>query len=714
MTKAQESAEKLLTKSGTKRKASSSSSNNRPFGQGSSGYNRPTGGASYSSSRGRGSNYWKKGKETLFFSNKYFKKSSTVGFRHAKTCTPKSEKTFPGFTWKNKFRGRETKIFSAKLESTDLRPKHSGDSSRLETTHKRQTTSGEDACTDSNVQNRTDCGGHRNSVNATERSCKTSSRRTISVNHLCETQERAEQVSTNNKLEEPEPSHALYPFQDGGHEKCDGPSKSGGLYDQNRLEGCILAHSYSPLISKVPQVLLETKTVRDVSTSFWDRSRPTDIHKTDESSIVNLEASNGGHNSLLRRHVNFGPDKGGSNSGKGLSSLSFDAIRVHNQLGKVSTSTNPGSRIFGHDNKQCDHANMATRGKSTITTGPMSKNLKGEGIDFERVGKPDWQIALNSTSNFNGFTSNQRTSTGSDKSSEEVSELRRENHTVCTGTERTSVVDKQHHTGTRSSSETRQPRNGNLYRCFIPPGLGSFPGRGVINRGSVDKRGEGQQPYKRTGTHSSRVGYKNLPQKSETKVTAYIHGQYDSTPLFDSQGGHKESKNDRYFQENMGVPRETRNNDYCIMDSLKGEPEGGQEVSTEGQCQRMGTISEYIHPADKNLGTTRNGLFCIQSNEKAPKLYVPRSRPLLSSSQCTVSTMGEISIHIPTVLSDRKSVENNSCSINSESIDNSSIMARTTMVSSLTKNVHCPPSITSADLRLTKKPHGGNSPFDQK
>ena len=89
-------------------------------------------------------------------------------------------------------------------------------------------------------------------------------------------------TQTGDKLEEVEHLHTLQPLQDGEYISPEGTSSKGGLYVQDRPEGCLSV--ITPTVAKVCKLQMGGKVIPVSSPLFRSWSCPKDIHKIDENS----------------------------------------------------------------------------------------------------------------------------------------------------------------------------------------------------------------------------------------------------------------------------------------------------------------------------------------------------------------------------------------------------------------------------------------------
>ena len=139
---------------------------------------------------------------------------------------------------------------------------------------------------------------------------------------------------------------AIYSFQNGRHEECNGPSRGRGLHGGNSPERGLLAHTNPPVIQEIPQISVETETIRDAGSSIWGGTGTTNFHKTYESSLNNIKETTDNNNSLSGQPVDK-QNKGGGNGSQGFSDLSTEKSGLHNKLGKVCHGTNTKDRVPG-------------------------------------------------------------------------------------------------------------------------------------------------------------------------------------------------------------------------------------------------------------------------------------------------------------------------------------------------------------------------------
>ena len=713
--KAQESAEKLFAKSGSKRKWSAT---NRPNQQGlSPSYQgpRPSGGAP--TQRGRG-NWNRRGKKDSNLYSQGPSKGQAMGTRKPSTCPSQTKIAFSRWPKKDKYTSvcGKTEVFSGKLGSVDFRPENSRDCERVETSHKRQTSTMEGAKGDSNVPGEKGNSEKRDSDYDTE-GCPergTICKGPVSVNNFCEAQKGSKQISTNYQSKESEQLHALHPLQNGRDEKCVRPVESGRLHDKDRFEGCLLAYPNTPREPKVFTFSVGGKALRNVCSSFWSGTRSTNFHKIIKSTFDSPEETDGEISSLLGRPTDYRINEGRSNPVEGLCTVSASETWLLDKLGKIRTQAIPGDGVSRYDNKQHHNDSVVTKRKGPEAIEPLSGHSETGSNKFEKPCKPYRETASNVTCHINGTDAGESFTTGFNKGSTTGVNVRVGSETLIRIPGRAQVVGEQHNTEPRGPNENGNPGHSNLHRCLIRSRMGSFPGRREINRGSLDQRGEGRPPYKRVRTLSSGNSTENIFKRQGSQTSSYLHGQHDSIALFNPQRGDKISKVDTNSKKDMGTPQQEWDHDYCVLDPIKGKQNSGLEVETESQLQRMGIIRSDFSKTNKQMGVTRDRLFCIKDNEKTSPLHILKPRPRVPNNECSVSELGKVPISVSPILPNGQGSKNSQKSRNTESSTNSTSMARTTLVSNTTINADSRTNFDSSKEEQSFKSHARITPTSLK
>ena len=107
-----------------------------------------------------------------------------------------------------------------------------------------------------------------------------------------------------------------------------------------------------------------------------------------------------------------------------------------------------------------------------------------------------------------------------------------------------------------------------LHRCFIGEGLGRFPGKWDINRGSVNQAGERKLSHKRAGTFSNINCPENIFEEQGEKASSHIHRQHDCPTLSSPQRGDKVKIVDCNSKKNLGFSLGKGDHDYCLLDPI--------------------------------------------------------------------------------------------------------------------------------------------------
>ena len=358
----------------------------------------------------------------------------------------------------------------------------------------------------SHVKERERHSGQRGQTNAPKRGNKggTPDTRAIHLHNFCAPQEGGKQIPTNNKPKTIKQIPAIYSFQNGRHEECNGPSRGRGLHGGNSPERGLLAHTNPPVIQEIPQISVETETIRDAGSSIWGGTGTTNFHKTDESSLNNIKETTDNNNSLSGRPPVDKQNKGGGNGSQGFSDLSTDKPGLHNKLGKVCHGTNTKDRVPGMILDSREMTISLPRGKILNLTRLCQDTLLRQEPhslrDLARlVVKLYATLPTVSAAPLQLRYLQQDLIQAQQKGWNYESKLffitRRQIGTV--------VVDRTLAPG--------KPRDGNIFRCIVSSRLGCSDGRGLLNRGCVDPSRKDYFSHKRVGITGSRDSHRNIP-----------------------------------------------------------------------------------------------------------------------------------------------------------------------------------------------------------
>ena len=192
--------------------------------------------------------------------------------------------------------------------------------------------------------------------------------------------------------------HSLSSLQNERLAFAEGHAERERLHVQDRPEGCLLLCSTAKKISEVYPVLLGRSVIRIPVSMFWSGTSSMNFYKATENPNSNSTKNQHSDHRLPGRYALDEPNNRRPEHGKGNIDFSLTSTGVHNKSEKISTVSNPETRILRPGNRLSQHDSNFANGKSKKFKLEMQK-LDGKS-QTNLVGnyKLDRFTSLNSTS----------------------------------------------------------------------------------------------------------------------------------------------------------------------------------------------------------------------------------------------------------------------------------------------------------------------------
>ena len=431
---------------------------------------------------GRGQNFFQSnqsqsannriGKSNFFFIKNKFS-TNFVSSRLSKG-PPTSEKLVSGQVESGSTTCREGKIFHQELGKTDKGSLSAGDSSRLQNSIYKHSTSNFFAQSRQLIQGRKETSGTGNRTNARERGNYQSEslQRPVFKQHFHSPQKRWWE-QTCNKPENVEQFHPLSSLQDGRTFSNKRIAFTERLVGEGRFERCLFLYTHPAEFTEILTFRMGRFSLSVHQLMLWPISCSIGVHKTFESSYNTFKKTSDQVNHIPRRHTSNGLLKGGDGNSQGYVDFSITTPRLRDQCEKVRIDSNKDNRVSGSYNRLSEDGNVPIRGKNSKDHFEMFKNVGQEKGHYKRSFPTDRNIIINNDGCITSSTPVQIPPKTSDSGIKFLPLVRERNNFIPSGQSRNRMVDKQHKIEQWKVSSVETPSTSNKVRC-LKGGLGGL------------------------------------------------------------------------------------------------------------------------------------------------------------------------------------------------------------------------------------------------
>ena len=426
-----------------------------------------------------------------------------------------------------------------------------------------------------------------------------------------------------------------------------------GLPLQIRSEGCLLFSAPGNPIPEMGEVQLEREIVRVSLPSFRPGTRTENIHKTHESSCVNVETSRNQTSYLPGRPSHHGILERGADSSQRYHNLPFSPSGIDNKPREIRVQSNNTDRISGGDGKQPNHDTVLANGK-----GPKTEKSVSEYVDFKTNNPtgslfPDRKTESNSSSNSGCTFTTEIPSKSLEKGATanmELWDISLTGQGLCHGTE---MVEGKPWVLQRKAPSDRPSRPDNAVRCSKDRGLGSLLWTHT-NRGDLECGGS-RFAHKHSGTASSRTGDQNLHKVCEGEINTHSNRQHCSSVIPIKDGGNRKYADECHSKKDLGVSSRQKYQPNRGMDSNTHEHIGRLGVEALSGLQRMETLSGYIPQNLPQIRKARLRPVCLPALPPITQVCELETRPSLPVCGRIQSGVEPTrALRIPTILPNNK------------------------------------------------------------
>ena len=522
-------------------------------------------------------------------------------------------------------------------------------------------------------------------------------------------------VKTHFQFEKTEQFYSLRAFQNGGlsYDKKYLETKRFPL--QNRSEGCILLHSYTPNSQTLPKVQVggSGDAVQKPSLRFGVGSTP--VHQAHETSGCNSSKVGGQIDHIPRRHSSHEPIQGGSDKRSRLPFVPITQSRMADKLEQISIATNPEIRVLGNGGGLDEHDGVAASGQNRKDNQKVSKCHSIRPNYDSRVGKFNWVIECNCGGSDACCTVCKGTTDASNKVFTEISKLPCKNNFTRGMQKGNPLVDPEITRLEWEGNFSTLPRFDNRDRCLTERVGVPLPISRNAHGGTMEPS-RTKTPYKCTGNDGSRKCPEN-PTRGKGKHSCSLkNGQYDGLDIHKQNGGDKVIRSYSDSEENLGIlpPEKGQTDSGTHSRGPKRNCGLGKQECVAYEHKQLEIEQRDFQPNKKGKGPPGPRSVCRQTECSDTSLHKLETRPQCSGYGCFSHKLeGEKCLCIPPILHDTK-MPCQSAEGGGRLSNNNPSMAESTILPSAPGNV-CRLSNTAApsDGSVTS-PGGTTAPTNSK
>ena len=162
--------------------------------------------------------------------------------------------------------------------------------------------------------------------------------------------------------------------------------------------------------------------------------------------------------------------------------------------------------------------------------------------------------------------------------------------------------------------------------------------QGIRTGGPMVKEGTGAS-YKSFRTFSNKIFTSNLQQNDELQISTYPSRQPNCFELPLKDGRVKEPGACQSFEEDLGLPSQTSDHDYCRVPPRLPKPSGSLGVEKSKGFHRVEIMSTSIPENVSECLSTRDRSICFSVVQSAPSLLLMEARPKQFAPRCVATNL---------------------------------------------------------------------------
>ena len=421
-------------------------------------------------------------------------------------------------------------------------------------------------------------------------------------------------------------------LQNGGHTHPQRPAKSGRLDGESGSERRLFYDSNSRGGPSFPQILVQRAHVSVPMPPLRPGMCPVGLHQDPEASRSPTETAGGAFNRLHRRHTDLGGVQGGGSGPCNRSGIFTGKPRLRSKQSQVSIGTNTDNRVSGFPGQltqtRAEPPSREDKKDQSRNTSTARGQASGNQKTVPTIGKASggYQGSAPGAPIFPQTSACSEAGPGTIRPGlfQAVNPLHR-------GVRRTAVVARPSDRLERQVLLDRKTINGDRIRC-LHSRVGSDM-RGSPHRRPLVSRGETVAYQLPRGT-SSLSCTEVLCQRQERRYSAAEIGQHICRLIREQVGRDSVPQVEQHCKGPVAVVHEQR----CILDS--GAPPGHPEHDSRRRVSSdEGSVRLDVGPTDiptdtEEMGSTRSGHVCLETNCPAGQILQLETRPRGRSHGC--------------------------------------------------------------------------------
>ena len=678
-----------------------SSTNRRPFrggplshattGRGRSFFKFGRGFSFRGSDTNRGS--YRRGKSLLSFYNSKFslqRLSKGASFSKNSICSEKSTCSSSG----------TSKVFYSQLGETNLRPRDSQYSERLQNSFLSKTLSEEGSKSDSNEFRETTVSRQGNSGVITKRGYPGGGAMSRPVcKFFIFSGKEGWRTETSNKSEGIKSPYSLCTLQNGGVTFAEGNSSERRFPLQNRLKGRIFCSASPSGIAKICQIQMERQTLSVLMPMLRFGTSSSHLYKIDEDPNSHNQKIERADNNLPRRYLDNRVNSRGSVVFKGHSNFSVKQFRFPIELKEICSGSLSGARVSRCECRYSSNDGFTSTGKSRQDKNAVFSHSSTENGVYKRIDSAVRTAVFNRNGSAPSTNSVQKPTASTNLGLENDGFLRVSNNSGEGYQEGSRMVGIKPRFEQWSISDICPSPGPSSNRCIHDRVGGKLPR--PINRRALVSGGE-KGAHKFPGIKSGIPSHCDFHREVEIEVGSPSDGQHGSLVLYQEDGRNHKQKYVPFEQTDLGVSYIESDHDYC--GTFVGSSQQGSRLGVSPGGQERVEIEPFSISCDlQKERISRSGSVCIPSLSPSEGLLFLEDGPVLQGNGC-ISTELEKSpgLCFSTIQSNRQSPKESSSGTSKHFVDNTSL-ASPSLVPKTFGDVYKKPNIIAEAGEFVKK-----------
>ena len=417
-------------------------------------------------------------------------------------------------------------------------------------------------------------------------------------------------TSTSDKFETAKSIPLEKVIQNGTSAGCYCNTKARVLGHFDRFGRCIFPCNHQTNPSQIPEICSSRAELSIQSASVWSDNSSSGVYQNSKRSGRVPAPAGDSDSDISRRLVVIPSVESQSTVGKRFCFENNNSLGFHSKFREVGTDSEPGNGIHWGPVSSQQRSSHSARGAISEVESGDSGNHGGSGnfslSHFEHSRTDGVNVASGAFGKAVYETSTTLSAT--------LLEAVQEGHSCNNSSEFTSetpfgLVAQQDKCAERGVIDSIGSPTHYHNRC-IPPGLGGSLQSGDGTRDMVSSPKEAA--YQSLGDGSSEDDAATLPYSDTREACVDSIGQYDSSDVYQQDGGHKVTKSVHSNMASVQGVGDSVMLDHCYSHSRNSEQGSQQFVETHNSANRVDPGSEGGEPFIQSVGATTDRPVCLR------------------------------------------------------------------------------------------------------